>query len=201
MTLPERNPAIMNNKRILQTIGVIFLLITTSVFSTESTSDQQKNHSTTIDNKNKVEVLARGTSYHSEDSESAAGKTSSLIPISTVKKLGLQVVAVDPDKIPYGSIIIGKNKSGQKIVGVAVDTGSAVKSRKAARGYALLKGYNKNSPEYKALVFDFHSKNGDITKSWDNFIVVLYTGPEFKFDLKNSEKIQYLKYVRNKYLL
>lgn len=191
----------MNNKRILQTIGIFFILITTSVFSREDTSGQSKNNSTTIDNKNKVEILARGTSYNASDPDSAAGKTSSLIPISTVKKLGLQVVAVDPDKIPYGSIIIGKNKSGEKIVGVAVDTGSAVKSRKAARGYALTKGYDKNSPEYKALVFDFHSKSGDITKAWDNFIVVLYTGPEFKFDLKNSEKIEYLKYVRKTYLL
>lgn len=191
----------MNNKRILKSIGVIFLLITTSAYSKESTSDQQKNNPKTIDNKNKVEVLARGTSYNACDPESAAGKTSSLIPISTVKKLGLQVVAVDPDKIPYGSVIIGKNKEGERIVGVAVDTGSAVKSRKAAKNYALAKGYDKDSPEYKALVFDFHSKNGDITKAWDNFIVVLYTGPEFKFDLNNSEKIQYLQYVRNKYLL
>jgi len=189
----------MNNKRIPQTIGVIFLLITTS--ATQIASGQQKNHSTTIDNKNKIEVLARGTSYNDCDPESAAGKTASLVPISTVKKLGLQVVAVDPEKIPYGSIIIGKNKNGDKIVGVAVDTGSAVKSRKAAINYATAKGYDKNSPEYKALVFDFHSKNGDITKAWDNFIVVLYKGPEFKFDLNNSEKLQYLKYVQSKYLL
>lgn len=191
----------MNKQSILQTIGIIFLLITTSAFSREKASGQQKNNSTTIDNKNKIEVLARGTSYNAGDADSAAGKTSSLIPISTVKQLGLQVVAVDPEKIPYGSVIIGKNKSGEKIVGVAVDTGSAVKSRKAAKNYALAKGYGENSPEYKALVFDFHSKGGDITKAWDNFTVVLYTGPEFKFDLKKSEKIQYLHYVRNKYLL
>lgn len=191
----------MNNKRIPQTIGVIFLLITTSVLSRENASDQQKNHSTTIDNKNKVEVLARGTSYNAGDADSAAGKTSSLIPISTVKNLGLQVVAVDPSKIPYGSVIIGKNKDGDKIVGVAVDTGSAVISRKAAKNYALARGYDKDSPEYKALVFDFHSKSGDITKAWDNFTVVMYTGPEFKFDLKKSEKIQYLEDVRKKYLL
>ncbi len=192
----------MNKQSILKTIGVIFLTITTSVFSTETASDEQKNNPKTIDNKkNKIEVLARGTSYNACDPESAAGKTSSLISISTVKQLGLQVVAVDPNKIPYGSIIIGKNKQGEKIVGVALDTGSAVKSGKAAKNYALAKGYDKNSPEYKALVFDFHSKSGDITKAWDNFIVVLYTGPEFKFDLKNSEKIKYLQYVRNKYLL
>jgi 3D (Asp-Asp-Asp) domain-containing protein len=191
----------MNNKRIPQTIGIFFILITTSVYSKESASGQSKNNSTTIDNKNKVEMLARGTSYNASDLDSATGKTSSLIPISTVKKLGLQVVAVDPSKIPYGSIIIGKNKSGEKIVGVAVDTGSAVKSRKAAKNYALAKGYDKESPEYNALVFDFHSKSGDITKAWDNFTVVFYTGPEFKFDLKNSEKIQYLKYVQQAYLL
>lgn len=188
------------NKNILQRTGVIFFLITTSVFSNEKASGQQKNNPK-IDNKNNKEVFARVTYYYNCDPESAQGKTSSLIPISTVKKLGLQVVAVDPNKIPYGSVIIGKNKHGDKIVGVAVDTGSAVKSRKAAKNYALAKGYNKDSPEYRALVFDFHSKNGGTINAWDNFTVVLYTGPEFKFDLKNSEKIQYLNYVRNKYLL
>jgi len=191
----------MNNKRIPQTIGVIFLLITTSVFSKESASDRQKNHSTQINNSNKVEILARATSYHSGDVDSAQGKTSSLTPISTVKQLGLQAVAVDPNVIPYGSVIIGKNKDGEEIVGVAVDTGSAVVSRKAAKQYARQKGYSENSPESKALVLDFHSSNGDITKAWDNFTVILYKGPDYKFDLNKSEKLEYLKSVRANYLM
>lgn len=193
---------IMNKQRILKSIGIIFLLITISVETlTGSTSGQQKNNST-IEQLNTDEtftVYARGTSYLNCDPDSAAGRTSSLIPIKTVKSLGLQCIAVDPEIIPYGSVIIGRNKNGREIVGVAVDTGGDVKNRKAARMLAIKKGFGKNSPEYKAIVLDFHA-HSDITRYWDTFTVIPYQGPDFKFELKSSQRLAHLKAVKEKYL-
>jgi 3D (Asp-Asp-Asp) domain-containing protein len=183
----------MNNKSILQAIGVIFLLITTSVISHGDTSDQQKNHSTTIDNLKRIEVFARGTAYPpNADPETADGKTASLIPIKKVIDLGLECIAVDPRVIPYGSFIIGKDKDGNTIQGVAVDTGGAVKSRQAAINLAEKKGYDEDSPQAKALVLDFYSDKGEITKAWDTFTVIVYKGPCFKFDLNQSEKLKHI---------
>lgn len=189
----------MNNKRILQTIGVIFLTITTCVFSKEKAGDQQKNYPK-IDNLKKIEIFARGTTYSAKaDKDTAAGKTASLIKISTVKKLGLQCIAVDKDVIPYGSFIFGYDKNGNYIEGVAVDTGGAVKSRKAAINLAKAKGYSKNSPQAKALVLDFYSNKGEITKNWDTFTVVLYEGPCFKFEMSDSQKVEHVKTMKNIY--
>lgn len=189
----------MNKKRILQTIGIFFILITTSVFSRESASGQSKNNSTTIDNLKSVKIFARGTKYLNDDAESAAGKTASLIPISTVKKLGLQCIAVDPSIIPYGSFIIGKDKYGNDLFGAAVDTGGAVKSCKAAKQYALRKGFGKKSPEYNALVLDLHSSK-IITREWDHFTVVIYDGPSFKFKMSQSQRIEHLKMMKKVYM-
>lgn len=190
----------MNKQRIPQRIGIIFLLITICVLTPMGyASGQQKNHSTTIDNLKSFEVYARGTSYSNCDADSAAGRTSSLIPIDIVKGLGLQCIAVDPKIIPYGSVIIGQNKKGQEIIGVAVDTGGDVKNRKAARVLAIKKGFDRNSPEYKAIVLDFHSISGDITKYWDTFTVIPYRGPDFKLKLNHREKVNHLKMVKSLY--
>jgi 3D (Asp-Asp-Asp) domain-containing protein len=190
----------MNNKRILQTIGIIFLLITTSAFSKEDTSGQQKNNSTTIENLKQVKVFARATAYPpNADSETAEGKTASLIPIKKVTDLGLECIAVDPKVIPYGSFIIGKDKNGNTIQGVAVDTGGSVKSRKAAINLAEKKGYSEDSPQARALVLDFYSDKGEITKAWDTFTVIVYKGPCFKFDLNQSEKLNHIIRMKTLY--
>lgn len=187
----------MNNKRILQTIGVIFLLITTCVFSNEKAGDQQKNYPK-IDNLKQIEIFARGTTYSANaDKDTAAGKTASLIRISTVRNLGLQCIAVDPNIIPYGSFIYGYDKNGNYMEGVAVDTGGAVKKRVAAIKLAKAKGYSKDSPQAKALVLDFYSTKGEITKHWDTFTVVLYEGPCFKFEMSNSQRVQHLKMMKD----
>ncbi len=190
----------MHTKDIQKIIGVIFLLITISV-THEVASGQQKNNSTfeQLNIKGAFKVYARGTSYHSGDAESAAGKTSSLIKINDVKKLDLECIAVDNKLIPYGSVIIGRNKSGQEIVGVAVDTGSAVKSRKAAIKLANKLGYSKDSKEAKAPVLDFHSRL-DMTHYWDHFIVIPYNGPDFKFGLNTREKLEYLNSVKKQFV-
>ena len=190
----------MNKKSILQIIGVIFLLITISVSSViaQDASVQQKNNPQQINNSNKIEVYARGTIYSSGDRWTDNDQTASLVSISTVKNMGLHVVSVDPKKIPYGSIILGRDNNGKKMIGVAVDTGDDVKSREAAKTHALAKGYDEDSPEYKALVLDFHSKK-NITREWDTFTVIVYSGPDFKFDLNNRQKLKYLKEIKEKY--
>lgn len=202
MTLPERNPAIMNNKRILQTIGVIFLTLTTSVFSTESASDQQKNHSTTIDNHktNRAFITyARVTSYKNGDPESRAGKTSSGTPIREITRRGLKCIAVGYG-IPYLSIITFYDNAGQKHVGVAVDTGGAVKSRKAAIKLALARGLGTNSPEYRAPVIDIYASR-DMTPEWTNVMVIPYTGPSITSLKKDTKEITQQKIlIRNQQL-
>ena len=185
----------MNKKRILKNFGIIFLTFTISAMNIAS--GQQKNNSI-LDNSKTFEVYARGTSYLNHDSQSAAGKTASLVPIKIVTDLGLHCIAVDPKIIPYGSVIIGRDKKGKEIIGVAVDTGGAVKSRKASRYLAKIKGFNKNSPEYNAIVLDFYG-NKDITHYWDHFTVIPYTGPCFKFDLNLKQKIDHLKHVKDLY--
>ena len=198
-TLLASTTEIMNNK-IQKNIGIIFLLITTS--ATQIASGQQKNNPKTIDNliTKKVEVFARATAYPpNADPETAADKTASTIPISKVISLGLHCIAVDPKKIPYGSFIVGKDKNGNHIEGIAVDTGGAVKSRKAAIRYAELKGYCAESPQSKALVIDFYSDKGEITKAWDTFTVVLYKGPCFKFDMNQAEKVYHIRMMKNLY--
>lgn len=187
----------MNKKRMLKNFGIIFLLIT--ICAKDIASGQQKNNSI-LDNSKSFEVYARGTSYPpNADPDTRKGKTSSLIPIKTVIGLGLHCIAVNPKIIPYGSVIIGRDKNGREIIGVAVDTGGAVKSREAAKGLARMKGFKKDSPEYNAIVLDFYSSKGDITKYWDNFTVIPYRGPDFKFNLNHSEKVNHLKLVKSLY--
>lgn len=187
-------------KDIQKIIGVIFLLITINAASIAA-GDQQKNNSTfeQLNTQKAFKVYARGTSYHSDDSDSAAGKTSSLTKINDVKGRDLECIAVDNSLIPYGSVIIGRDKHGQEIIGVAVDTGSAVKSRKAAKQLAKKLGYPKDSPEAQAPVLDFHSRT-DMTHYWDHFIVIPYTGPDFKFSLSKKEKLAYLDEVKKQYV-
>lgn len=192
----------MNTQRIQKIFGVIFLLATLSA-DTIFAGDRQKNNSILeqLNTKETFTVYARGTSYPpNADSDTKKGKTSSLIPIKTVRGLGFLCIAVDPRLIPYGSVIVGRDKNGNKIIGVAVDTGGDVKNRKAARVLALKNGFSKDSPEYKAPVLDFYSSTGDITKYWDSFTVIPYQGPDFKSEMDQHEKIAYLKAVKEKYL-
>lgn len=185
----------MNKQRIPQRIGIIFLLIT--ICATNIASGQQKNNSTTIDNlklDRAFKVYTRNTSYPDSDGGSAAA----LVTIKEVKNRGLQCIAVDKNIFPYGSVIVGQDKQGQRIVGVAVDTGPWVIQRKAAKNLAKKLGYSADSREAKAPVFDFH-KNPNL-HYWDYFIVIPYTGPDFKFSLSKKEKLAYLDKVKKQFV-
>ncbi len=191
----------MHKLRTQKIIGIVFLLATLMSANILFAGDRQKNLSSLeqLNTQGAFRVYARGTSYHSGDSDSAAGKTSSLTKIDDVKGRDLECIAVDNSLIPYGSVIIGRDKHGQEIIGVAVDTGSAVKSRKAAKQLAKKLGYPKDSPEAKAPVLDFHSRT-DMTHYWDHFIVIPYIGPDFKFSLSKKEKLAYLDEVKKQYV-
>lgn len=169
----------MNNKLIPQAVGVIFLLITTSVHSKERASDQQKNHSKPIENLNIGDAFtayARVTSYCGGDKDTNNGQTSTCTPIEEITARGLKCIAVGHG-IPYLSVITLYDTKGRKHVGVAMDTGGAVKSRKAAKDLALMKGLGKNSREYNAPVIDIYA-TCDLSSEWTDVTIVPYTGPD-----------------------
>ncbi len=184
----------MNNKLIPQAVGVIFLLITTSVHSKERASDQQKNHSKPIENliklgKESIPLRARVTIYHASetksDSYTMSGKTASLVKIKTVQDMGLVVMAVNPAIIPYGTVGQFTDKNGNKRIGVAVDTGKDVKSAKASGG--------------KTPVIDIYSKKA-ITGEYHDFKIMKYHGPNFKTELNDTQRTQYLQDVRDTFV-
>ncbi|MBC7766497.1 hypothetical protein H7Y21_00680 [Arenimonas sp.] len=184
----------MNNKLIPQAVGVIFLLITTSVHSKERASDQQKNHSKSIENlinlgKESIPLRARVTIYHASetksDSDTMSGKTASLVKIKTVQDMGLEVLAVNPAIMPYGTVGEFTDKNGNKRIGVAVDTGKDVKSAKASGG--------------KTPVIDIYSQKA-MTGEYHNFRIIKYTGPNFKTGLTNAQKLQYLQQVKDTFI-
>lgn len=179
-------------------IGVIFLIITIS--ASLLASDQQKNYPN-IDNINKLEnfskpyiLFARSTNYYKGekggDIGTNRGETSSLLSIPDTIENGLKIVAVDPQIIPYGSIIIHSNN-----IYIASDTGDAVKKRIASKTLAIKKGLSRHSKESNAPVLDFYSRN-QIGNLWDEFIIIPYNGPEFKTKLKRQEKINHIRKIK-----
>lgn len=135
-------------------------------------------------------IIARSTSYHAtepgSDSGTIRGKTATSVPIKTALSKGMGIVAVDPNKIPYGSLVITPNRQ----VYVALDTGSDVISRKAARELARKKNIPQSNQLAQAPVLDFYSTK-QVGGYWDYFLVIRYEGPSFKA-LTTPEKGQYL---------
>lgn len=184
----------MNNKLIPQAVGVIFLLITTSALSKESASDRQKNHSKPIENiikpgKESIPLRARVTIYHASeaksDKDTSAGKTASLVKIKTVQDMGLVVLAVNPAIMPYGTVVEFTDNNLNRQIGVALDTGKDVKSAKASGG--------------KTPVIDVYSRKA-ITGDYHDFKIIKYHGPNFKTELNDAQRIQYLRDVRDTFV-
>lgn len=93
-------------------------------------------------------TLARVTTYWREEGQSCAS--------SNGARLRNGHCAVDPKKIPYGSkIILGDEEL------IAVDTGPAVVSRKAAR----LSG--RNRAEREAMVVDHYFETKSQARAWE----------------------------------
>jgi 3D (Asp-Asp-Asp) domain-containing protein len=128
--------------------GVVAVLVALGLLSTAhggivqhtNSKQQPPNHAATKDNK----VLARITYYRAcEDHYSSQGLT------STGESLKTGVCAVDPHLIPFHSDVHIEGFGTYK----ALDSGSAVVSRKAAREAARTKA------EHNALVVDIYCRN------------------------------------------
>lgn len=193
----------MNNKSILKSIGIIFLLITTSAFSREKASGQQKNNSTTIDNlsRESIPLRARVTIFYAyekvyskklkkwvynSDKNTDAGKTAALVDIKTLQDIGLEVLSVNPAIIPWGSVGSFIDNNGDEKIGVAVDKGSAVVSAKASGG--------------KTPVIDIYSKKAK-TGDYHDFRIIKYTGPNFKTKLNDAQRLQHLQRIRDAFVI
>lgn len=109
------------------------------------------------------EILARVTFYSSDTcpwgSQSATG----------VRLIEGKHAAVDPKKIPYGSTLYIPGLGERK----AVDTGTAVKSRKAA------KELGKTKLERQAVVVDIFVKNkktmAQLAKTFPHFVKIKWS--------------------------
>jgi 3D (Asp-Asp-Asp) domain-containing protein len=108
-------------------------------------------------------VLARVTSYWTD--EGASGKYA-----STGARLRAGHCAVDPKRIPYGSKVVFPDRAC-----TAVDTGSAVVSRKAARLCGRTAG------QLKAIVVDRFFETRREATAWSNahpeFMTLLVVRP------------------------
>lgn len=132
-------------------------------------------------------VLARATAYHKTepncDPDTKKGKTSTQIKLRDNRDYTIGMVAVDPQKIPYGSLIYAHSN---KRFYLACDTGGHVRSAKASK-LALLRSDIPN--EYaKALVLDFYSKHEIVDNHFDHFIVIRHQGRNFKTELRKAEQ-------------
>lgn len=175
-------------------IKTLFIIVSLVVLASPANLIAHEKDKKNQDEGKVVELFARSTKYHAtenkSDSDTIKGKTSSCAPISTVIKNGIGVVAVDPKIVPYGSIVIAPD--GKKFL--AVDTGGAVKSKKASRKLADKFDLPATSKEAKAPVLDFYGKT-QVGKLWDTFRIVLYQEETPFKDLSLGEKISFIRKI------
>jgi 3D (Asp-Asp-Asp) domain-containing protein len=112
--------------------------------------------------------------------------------------------AVDPDVIPYGSVIKMRDQDGNMREFTANDTGGAVRSRKAATDMAENLGYSDDSPEANAPVVDFFARgkwsggkytfdsDGIIPDYWTEVCIKEYDGDEPYRTLPRDKKDEIL---------
>ncbi len=111
------------------------------------------------------------------------GQTSTGIPLRFADANTVGVAAVDPNIIPYGSVILVGSGANRRVY-VAGDTGSAVVNRTAS---------GRTVP-----VIDFYSQ-GQVGREYDNFSVIPYTGGNFQ-SLSGENKAAVIENIRSTYL-
>lgn len=136
-----------------------------------------------------TEVLARATAYHKDhrhsDSDTKAGRTSTKISLRDNCDYTIGMVAVDPKKIPWGSLVFSP-ENGRFYL--ACDVGDAVVDRDAAKETA--EKHNLPKKYHDALVLDFYSRNEITDDDYAKFIVVKHDGdrPFWKLYEEYQEK-------------
>lgn len=130
-------------------------------------------------------VFARATKYHKTDKNcdhnTAKGLTSTKIKLEESCQKTIGVVAVDPDIIPYGSLVYSPDT---KRLFLACDIGGAVTSRDAAKGLA------SSNKQRNAIVVDVYSPREILDNHYGYFYVIKYDGekPFFRLYKEYQEK-------------
>jgi 3D (Asp-Asp-Asp) domain-containing protein len=162
-------------KQFITTMGLALLTISTAVAAHPNTVVVTKTTTIRRETVKTQSLLARVTVYW------AGGRGSDRYTRQHRSSTGLRLrqghCAVDPRKIPYGSQVIFPDRTGL----VAVDTGSAVRSRKAAR-----RG-GRTIHEKNALVVDrfFETKGQALAWARRNpaFMTVQVVPPNYRAQL------------------
>jgi 3D (Asp-Asp-Asp) domain-containing protein len=155
---------------------VIKMLVATFAISTtlsaSAKSDEKSNSHNTLSTQGfEVCVMdVRATTYHKTeagaDGGTRRGLSSLSLKLSDAGPKTVGSIAIDPEVIPYGSLIIVTTKRGERNYFLCVDTGGDVKKRKASQ---VLAKKQKLGAEYaKRPVIDIYS-----TKSYNDWMSVV----------------------------
>jgi 3D (Asp-Asp-Asp) domain-containing protein len=132
-------------------------------------------------------VFARATKYYKTDRncdpETKKGLTSTKIRLGDSCDRTIGMVAVDPQRIPYGSLIYSPQA---KRFFLACDIGGDVSARTAAK--KLAKQKKLPSKYYEALVLDFYAPREIIDNHFCDFFVIKHEGKDFRFKMTKKEQ-------------
>jgi 3D (Asp-Asp-Asp) domain-containing protein len=132
-------------------------------------------------------IFARATNYHKTergcDSDTKKGITSTQIRLRDNCDRTIGMVAVDPQRIPYGSLIYSPSN---KRFYLACDVGGDVLERTAAKKLAKKKGLSDDF--FNALVLDFYAKKEIVNNHFDYFFVIEHDGENFKSSMTKKEQ-------------
>ena len=131
-------------------------------------------------------VFARATKYHKTDKncdpETKKGLTSTKIKLKDSCKKTIGMVAVNPEIIPYGSLVYSPDTDRFFI---ACDVGGAVFNRTAAKKLSQKKGLG---PKYQeAIVLDFYGDEEILDNHFGNFYIIKHKGSDFHKLYKSSQ--------------
>jgi 3D (Asp-Asp-Asp) domain-containing protein len=132
----------------------------------------------------------RATTYHKTepgaDRETRRGESSTGVRLTEVKPKVVGSIAIDPKVIPYGSLVIVTTKRGESHLFLCVDTGGAVKSRKASK--ALAKKQKLGSDWSKRPVIDIYSAKH--YEDWMTVVVIKDKNPLASKDSGFRERLK-----------
>jgi 3D (Asp-Asp-Asp) domain-containing protein len=132
-------------------------------------------------------VFARATQFHKTDPGcdpwTRRGVTSTQIDLKDNCDDTIGMVAVDPEIIPYGSIIYAPQN---KRFYLACNRGGAVSARTAAKELAKKKQLSKKHED--AIVLDFYANKEIIDNHFGEFFVIKHEGKDFRFELSKAEQ-------------